>query len=137
MIRTPDNRPKMFSIHYHRQCFDTADDCPPRAELCDHFDHVDLMTQECRRTCNRCETVSDQIECVDKVPTAECQKKKDKCDLSSMYDTMSQLCAATCKRCCGDSNERCKLMAELGYCSNHMIPFEQRKENCAKTCGWC
>ncbi|KAK0419045.1 hypothetical protein QR680_013920 [Steinernema hermaphroditum] len=136
-VRSTFNREKTFAIHFHRQCFDNALDCASRIQLCDSIDHADDMTHDCRKTCNRCESVANEQLCADRVPKAECQNKKDKCNLSSMYDTMTQLCAATCERCCSDSNERCELMANLGYCDNNMIPFEQRKENCAKSCGWC
>uniref|UniRef100_A0A1I8AJX0 ShKT domain-containing protein n=1 Tax=Steinernema glaseri TaxID=37863 RepID=A0A1I8AJX0_9BILA len=136
-VRSSPDREKTFVIHYHRRCFDNAPDCASRAHLCDSIDHAEEMTYDCKKTCNRCETVANEQTCVDKVSREECRKKKHKCNLSSMYDTMTQLCAATCERCCSDSNERCELMVTLGYCENPLIPFEQKKDNCAKSCGWC
>ncbi|VDD87651.1 unnamed protein product [Enterobius vermicularis] len=97
-------------------CLDKAaagrvSDCPRLASLCNNNIYSQLMTEQCPRTCNRCNglvipnatiVVPTVGTCVDKAPpsgVSECQQKRYLCNVPVYQALMRDQCPRTCNFC--------------------------------------
>uniref|UniRef100_A0AC34GTC6 ShKT domain-containing protein n=1 Tax=Panagrolaimus sp. ES5 TaxID=591445 RepID=A0AC34GTC6_9BILA len=84
-------------------------DCPQRAFLCNNTLYYTLMTDQCPKTCGRCNgssstaaTTSSSTLCVDKTKadgTSDCPGLTRLCNNPAYYNLMTDQCPKTCGRC--------------------------------------
>uniref|UniRef100_A0A7E4ULM2 ShKT domain-containing protein n=1 Tax=Panagrellus redivivus TaxID=6233 RepID=A0A7E4ULM2_PANRE len=85
---------------------DGTSDCPSRAYLCNDTTYYTLMTQQCPRTCGRCNSTSSSSSssstCVDLTKadgTSDCTALSYLCNSTVYYTLMTTQCPRTCGRC--------------------------------------
>lgn len=83
-------------------------DCPARASYCNDPTYFTVMTQQCPRTCGRCNGTSNTTSstgCVDLLnPTtgvSDCPARASYCNDANYYNLMTVQCPRTCGRCNG------------------------------------
>uniref|UniRef100_A0AC35ER09 ShKT domain-containing protein n=1 Tax=Panagrolaimus sp. PS1159 TaxID=55785 RepID=A0AC35ER09_9BILA len=87
-------------------------DCPRLQYLCNNATYYDIMTQQCPRTCNRCNTfgsstnnnnITSSSNCVDKVNArtgiSDCPQLAYLCTNPAYLTIMTQQCPRTCGKC--------------------------------------
>lgn len=115
--------------------------CAFLTDFCNDPIYVNLMTDQCPRTCGWCPTVPPST-CVDK-DEASCLANR--CNDRLYYDLMTQACPYTCNRCPGqtpsckdltraDGTSTCALTAYL--CSDSLY-WDLMTQQCPKTCNRC
>ncbi|ULU11321.1 hypothetical protein L3Y34_015058 [Caenorhabditis briggsae] len=134
-------------------------DCPALAYLCNDSTYYTVMTQQCPRTCGRCNTTStSSTSCVDRVNpstgVSDCPARAALCNDSTYYAVMTQQCPRTCGRCnstsstttstssttCADrsnpSTGRSDCPARAALCNN-AVYYNIMTVQCPVTCGRC
>ena len=121
-------------------------DCPARVALCNNPVYLNLMTQQCPRTCGRCSGTTSAVRpCVDVVGTngaSDCAATAHLCNVPAYYSFMTAQCPRTCGRCettpasqsCVDVQSDCPSRAAL--CNNSAY-YTLMTQQCPKTCGRC
>ncbi|UMM12280.1 hypothetical protein L5515_001140 [Caenorhabditis briggsae] len=133
-------------------------DCPALAYLCNDSTYYTVMTQQCPRTCGRCNTTStSSTSCVDRVNpstgVSDCPARAALCNDSTYYAVMTQQCPRTCGRCnstsstttststsCADrvnpSTGVSDCPARAALCNNSVY-YDLMTVQCPATCGRC
>uniref|UniRef100_A0A0K0CYH3 ShTK domain protein n=1 Tax=Angiostrongylus cantonensis TaxID=6313 RepID=A0A0K0CYH3_ANGCA len=139
-------------------------DCPRVAYLCNNSLYYNLMTEQCPRTCSRCQetgnvTLPPVSACVDRVNSrtgvSDCPQLAHLCNNSVYYTLMTQQCPRTCNRCSGTMTttptsptaSSCRDLVNprtgisdcprmVSYCRNTAYLTLMRQQ-CPKTCGYC
>ncbi|EGT37793.1 hypothetical protein CAEBREN_19409 [Caenorhabditis brenneri] len=132
-------------------------DCPALAYLCNDSTYYAVMTQQCPRTCGRCNTTSTSTSCVDRVNpstgVSDCPARAGLCNDSTYYAVMTQQCPRTCGRCnstststtststtCADrvnpSTGVSDCTARAALCNNSVY-YDLMTVQCPRTCGRC
>ncbi|CAD5220272.1 unnamed protein product [Bursaphelenchus okinawaensis] len=79
-------------------CTDKLSDCQARAHLCDHPLYVESLTNDCRRTCKRCDGNSKPAwQCKDS--TSNCKRNKYLCQNPPYVSFITDDCPVTCGFC--------------------------------------
>uniref|UniRef100_A0A1I8APM4 ShTK domain protein n=1 Tax=Steinernema glaseri TaxID=37863 RepID=A0A1I8APM4_9BILA len=77
---------------------------------------------------------------------ANCFDHIRQCNSPDHISTLRRTCAKTCAFCsgmmrdepgCVDTHEKCEEWQKKGFCEMEDVDAEQKKQQCAKTCGLC
>ncbi|KAI1730449.1 shK domain-like domain-containing protein [Ditylenchus destructor] len=114
--------------------------------LCTNEIYLTFMEHQCARTCGKCKV--DSEEDTDDI------SDEDNSHHPNYKEMMKKNCAKTCGYCkpkrgspqvipkrdkkdCKDNHPFCKGWAANGYCESEEYTEDEKKDKCAKTCGYC
>uniref|UniRef100_A0A7E4VZT9 ShKT domain-containing protein n=1 Tax=Panagrellus redivivus TaxID=6233 RepID=A0A7E4VZT9_PANRE len=116
-------------------CVDNTADCITLNGLCTDAVYFDLMTQECARTCGRCDSSPTSGTCAD--IATNCADYASQCLTTT---SVANACQATCKTCpgaCQDASDNCVAWNLNGFCKSTFYTEAFKKTTCGVTCGLC
>jgi len=121
------------------------DQCAALAANCADPNMFTLMEAWCPKTCGFCARPGgggqNDTNCFDRA--VNCSVLQEYCNNPATYDQMTIECPRTCNRCsasngtCVDCNPNCAIWMSNGFCQNNAYTDQQKRENCAKSCGLC
>ncbi|VDM78867.1 unnamed protein product [Strongylus vulgaris] len=132
------------SAHSSASCFDLVhprtgvSECPQRASLCRNAAYLQLMQQQCPKTCGYCPTLQRRCfllvsNCFDLVHprtgVSECPQRASLCKHAAYLQLMRQQCPKTCGYL-SECPQRASLCRNAAY-------LQLMRQQCPKTCGYC
>jgi len=99
-------------------CVDIMKNCHRNKKFCHHPSYKEMMKKNCAKTCGYCK------------PTLKSKAGDDEEEIEVEIPTRET-------RDCKDNHPYCKGWAANGYCESEEYTDEEKKEKCAKTCGYC
>ncbi|CAI2312042.1 unnamed protein product [Caenorhabditis sp. 36 PRJEB53466] len=131
-------------------------DCPALAYLCNDSTYYTVMTQQCPKTCGRCNTTStSSSSCADllnpSTGVSDCPARASLCNDATYYTVMTQQCPKTCGRCNSTSTttsttsctDRVNPSTGVSDCParaslcNNSVYYDVMTVQCPATCGRC